>query len=242
MELVRARQLRHFFATVAVPCPYLVGQSEQKLVVELSGASAPAFYADLSRAGFRRSHGLAYRPACIGCRACVPVRIDVAGFEPTRSLRRVIRRNQDLGTLERPARATREQFRLFVQYQRARHGDSEMASMAYGDYRAMVEDTPVDTRLLEITGADGQLVGACLADRLADGYSAVYTFFDPDEGPRSLGTFAILHLVERARRAGLAYVYLGYWVGGSAKMAYKRRFPALQLFERSAWVPLPPAA
>src|SRR5579884_4190202 len=166
--------MRQFLATAPIACPYLVGRAERKLVVELAGAGAAAFYDDLSRAGFRRSHRFAYRPACRGCAACIPVRIAVDRFTHTRSTRRVVGINRDLDGAVVAARATPEQFRLFWIYQRARHGDSDMATMSYADYRAMVEDTPVRTALAEFRDDGGRLAAAALIDLLDDGISAVY--------------------------------------------------------------------
>lgn len=238
MKLQSIRTIHQFYATAPVSCPYLAGGAERKLVVELGGQDGEALFADLSRAGFRRSHGFAYRPACRGCRKCVPVRIDVRLFEPTRSLRRVARRNGDLRYAVRPATATVEQYRLFRAYQRHRHGSSDMAGMTFADYRDMVEDTPVDTWLVEARDEAGTLIGGLLADRSADALSAAYSYFDPHQPKRSLGTQAVLWLVERARTEGLPHVYLGYWVDGSATMDYKRRFPAVEALVDGRWQPL----
>jgi arginyl-tRNA--protein-N-Asp/Glu arginylyltransferase len=231
----------NFFATASVPCPYVPGRSERKLIVELAGRAAPAFYNELSRAGFRRSHRLAYRPACRSCTACVPVRIAVERFAHTRSTRRV--RNANAGTdgavtgrLLAP-RASEEQFELFAAYQRSRHRDSDMAAMSYADYRGMVEDTAVRTAIVEFRDKAGTLAAVSLIDRLDDGISAVYCFYDPAPHHRSLGTWCILWLVEECRREGLAYVYLGYWIAESPKMAYKARFPALERLAEGSWIP-----
>ncbi|HKS89216.1 MAG TPA: arginyltransferase [Stellaceae bacterium] len=229
--------MHQFFATAAVPCPYLPGRAERKLIVELAGRAAPVFYDELSRAGFRRSHRFAYRPACRACAACVPVRIAVAEFADTRSTRRVRNANRDLaGGLVAP-RATLEQFALFLAYQRSRHRDSDMAAMSFGDYRAMIEESAVRTALVELRDPAGALVAVSLVDRLDDGISAVYSFFDPAQGRRSLGTWSILWLVEECRRTGLGYVYLGYWIADSAKMAYKARFTALERLTEGQWTP-----
>src|SRR5215469_3638108 len=218
---------RQFFATPPMACPYLAGQAERKLIVELADAGAAIFYDDLSRAGFRRSHRFAYRPACRGCASCVPVRIAVDRFRHTRSSRRIRNTNSDISGRLIAARATPEQFRLFSAYQRSRHRDSDMASMIYSDYRGMLEDTPVRSAILELRDRSGSLVAASLIDLLDDGVSAVYSFYDPQQPKRSLGTWSILWLVEQCRRQGQPYVYLGYWIADSPKMAYKARFPAL---------------
>ncbi len=228
--------LTHFFVTASVPCPYVAGRAERKLIVELPEGEAAALYDGLSRGGFRRSHGFAYRPACRACSACVPVRIAVEAFRHSRSTRRVRNLNRGLtGRLVAP-RATIEQFHLFAAYQRSRHRDSDMAAMSFADYRSMVEDSPVRTVMAEFRDAGETLVAATLIDRLDDGFSAVYSFFDPAADRNSLGTWNILWMVEECRRLGLPYVYLGYWIGESPKMAYKARFPALERLTRRGWV------
>ena len=229
--------LPQFFATTAVPCPYIAGRAERKLIVELNGRGAPGFYDALSRVGFRRSPRFAYRPACRACAACVPVRIAVEHFAPTRSIRRVRNAHAGLAASVLAPRATIEQFRLFIAYQHSRHRDSEMAIMTYGDYRGMIEDTALRSAVVEFRGPEGRLVAVSLIDRLDDGISAVYTFYDPARRPGGLGTGSILWLVEECRRQGLPYVYLGYWIAESPKMAYKARFPALERLNGGDWVP-----
>jgi len=231
--------LRAFYRTASLPCPYVEGRIERKLITEIGGHDGSRFYSELSRAGFRRSHHLAYRPACGGCGSCVPVRVPVAHFEPSRSLRRVVGDNLDLSVRTVPARASAEQFKLFARYQRSRHAESDMASMTYGDYRAMIEDSPVPTTLLELRAPGEGLVATCLVDLLDDGLSAVYSFFDPAAAARSPGTYVILALIDEARRRALPYVYLGYWIGESRKMAYKTRFRPLEALTPQGWTPLP---
>jgi len=226
-----------FFATAAVPCPYVPGRAERKLIVELAGRAAPGFYDALSRAGFRRSHRFAYRPACKACTACVPVRIAVEQFAHTRSTRRVRNTNATVSGQMLAPRATVEQFELFVAYQHSRHRDSDMAAMTYGEYRAMVEDTALRTAVVEFRDAAGVLMAVSLIDRLDDGLSAVYCFYDPRRSRGSLGTWSILWLVEECRRHGLPYVYLGYWIAESPKMAYKARFSALARLANGHWQP-----
>jgi arginine-tRNA-protein transferase len=204
-----------FLVTAEMPCPYLPGRMERKVVTELSGPTAPATYEVLSRAGFRRSHAIAYRPACSGCMACTPVRVVAAAFAPGRSLRRVQRRNEDLEVRIRPARAGREQYELFSRYLESRHSNGEMLGMGFHEYRSMVENTPLDTRIVEWRDCAGTLVACCLTDWTRDGLSAVYSFFDPAQPARSLGSYVVLWLIHRAQCEGLPYVYLGYWVSGS---------------------------
>ena len=229
------RRPQFFYTTAPLPCPYLPGRTERKIVTELSGTEAEALHERLSRAGFRRSHNIAYAPVCPGCQACVPIRVVSEDFTPDRTQRRILRANADLTVSEMPARATAEQFTLFQRYQKNRHADGDMAAMGYYDYRAMIEDTPISTGILEFRDAQDRLLGACLTDWLADGLSAVYSFFDTDQDKRSLGTFAVLWLIGRARSLGLPYVYLGYWVPESRKMAYKARFRPSEILMNGAW-------
>ena len=229
------RRPQFFYTTAPLPCPYLPGRTERKIVTELSGTEAEALHERLSRAGFRRSHNIAYAPVCPGCQACVPIRVVSEDFTPDRTQRRILRANADLSVSEMPARATAEQFTLFQRYQKNRHADGDMAAMGYYDYRAMIEDTPISTGILEFRNAQDRLLGACLTDWLADGLSAGYSFFDTDEDKRSLGTFAVLWLIGRARSLGLPYVYLGYWVPESRKMAYKARFRPSEILMSGAW-------
>ncbi|SEH25041.1 arginyltransferase [Magnetospirillum fulvum] len=224
-----------FFTTAPLPCPYVAGRLERKIVTELNGADAEGLHEALSRAGFRRSHSIAYTPACPGCSACIPVRIVVDGFAPGRTMRKIARANAELVARKVPAKATAEQFRLFARYQESRHAGGDMALMGFYDYRSMVEDSPVDTFLIEFRRPDGSLAAVCLADRMRDGLSAVYSFFDPDLSHRSLGTQVVLWLIAQAGEIGLPYVYLGYWISDSRKMSYKARFRPLEAFGPEGW-------
>ena len=226
---------RFFFGTRSLPCPYIEGQIERKVVTDLTGHNAEELYQRLSRAGFRRSHNLAYRPACPTCNACIPVRIVAGDFEMTKSFRRVMAANADLTADDTDAIATVEQYRLFSAYQRARHEGGDMSGMAFNDYRAMVEDTPVTSRTVEFRDGDGALVAVMLMDRMEASLSAVYSFFDDSMARRSLGTFMILWMVECARALALPYVYLGFWIDGSDKMAYKARFQPLEALGDDGW-------
>ena len=229
------RRPQFFYTTAPLPCPYLAGRTERKVVTEIVGPDAEALHDRLSRAGFRRSHNIAYAPVCPSCQACVPIRIPVDTFQPDRTLRKIAKANAGLEGYRVPARATAEQFQLFQRYQQVRHGDGDMASMSFYDYRAMVEDTPIETFIIEFRDEQDRLLSACLADKLGDGLSAVYSFFAPGLEKRSLGTYAVLWLIERARALGLPYVYLGYWVPESRKMAYKARFRPSEVLVNGTW-------
>jgi arginyl-tRNA--protein-N-Asp/Glu arginylyltransferase len=235
MSYTPPRRPQFFYTTAPLPCPYVAGRTERKVVTEISGPDSDVLHDRLSRAGFRRSHNIAYAPVCPGCNACIPIRVPAADFQPDRTLRRIARANVGLEVFELPARATAEQFQLFQRYQQARHRDGDMATMSFYDYRAMVEDTPIETFMAEFRDGGDRLVGACLTDRLGDGLSAVYSFYAPDQERRSLGTYAILWLIDCARRSGLPYVYLGYWVPESHKMAYKARFRPSEILVAGTW-------
>ncbi|MSO91042.1 MAG: arginyltransferase [Acetobacteraceae bacterium] len=230
-----ARRPQFFYTTAPLPCPYVAGRTERKIVTEITGPEAGMLHDRLTRAGFRRSHNIAYAPVCPSCNACVPIRIPVAHFQPGRTMRRIARDNAMVEGFETPARATAEQFQLFQRYQQTRHGDGDMAGMNFYDYRAMVEDTFIETMVVEFRDPDKRLIGACLIDRLEDGLSAVYSYFAPGLEKRSLGIYAILWLVQRARELGLPHAYLGYWVAESRKMAYKARFNPTEILSRGVW-------
>lgn len=231
---------RFFFATAPMPCPYLPDRIERRLVTELAGPQVIAFHDTLSQAGFRRSHSIAYAPVCQDCSACAAVRIVADAFRPSRGQSRVWSKNKDLVASETAPRASEEQFALFRGYQRSRHGDSEMARMDYYDYQTLIEDTAVDTKIFEFRHPDGRLVASCLADRLSDGFSAVYSFFDANLSRQSLGTFMILWLVNRAKALGRRHVYLGYWVADCSKMSYKAQFQPLEAYTPLGWRALRP--
>ena len=244
-QFIPSRELR-FFLTAPQPCPYLPGHLERKVFAHLPLSEGAAVNDALTLGGFRRSQNIAYRPACPGCDACVSARIPVEGHAPSRSERRIIERNADLTVSRTGPEATSEQFDLLRRYLDTRHAGGGMAGMSWPDYVAMVEDTAVRTHIIEYRlGADaadpGKLVACVLVDVLSDGCSLVYSFFDPHEKQRSLGSLIILDHIARARAAGLAHVYLGYWVRGSEKMAYKARFSPLEILRPEGWRAITPA-
>lgn len=235
-----------FYLTAPSPCPYLHGRQERKVFTHLVGPSSGELHDLLTQGGFRRSQGIAYRPACETCMACVSVRVCADRFRPTPSMRRVLKTNSDLVGRFRPAQATSDQYRLFRRYLDSRHAEGGMAHMTVLDYALMVEDSHVESGVVEyrrrgpdsaISGRDrGDVVACALTDVLSDGLSMVYSFFDPDEAHRSLGTYMILEHVERARKLGKPFLYLGYWVDGSSKMAYKARFLPQERLTPRGWI------
>jgi arginine-tRNA-protein transferase len=210
---------------------------ERKLFTALQGDMAAKLNDSLSKQGFRRSQNVLYRPSCAECSACMSARIDVAKFDPTRSQRRVAKRAAHLQRRATSPWATEEQYDLFREYLDGRHATGGMADMDMFEFAAMVEETPIRSRLIEYT-TDDDLTAVCLTDILDDGLSMVYSFFDPANDKLSLGTYVILDHIAIARELGLPYVYLGYWVPGSPKMDYKAKFKGLEVYRRGAWTPL----
>ncbi len=272
-----SRDTPQFYLTAPSPCPYLAGKEERKVFTHLVGERAPELNNILTQGGFRRSQSIAYRPACEGCRSCVSVRVIAKEFQPTRSMRRIAGRSTDIESQMRLAVPTSEQYAIFRAYLDSRHRDGGMADMTVLDYAMMVEDSHIETRIIEyrrreppaysaLEAAGGQraavqraaaeepknapllaaqgsrrirsrgdLLAVALTDVLGDGLSMVYSFFDPEESARSLGTLMVLDHIARAQRMGLSYVYLGYWVRGSRKMDYKSRFLPQERLTPDGW-------
>jgi arginine-tRNA-protein transferase len=238
------RRFPEFYVTAPQPCPYLPGRHERKIFTHLSPDKPRAVIDNLLKGGFRRSQNIAYMPYCDHCAACVPVRIVVNEFEPRRTLCKTWKRNADIVARRVASKPTIEQYALFRGYIEARHPKGGMADMSLLDYSMMIQDSTVDTFLTEYrltSGADGDakegaLVAAVLCDRLSDGISLVYSFYEPDQPERSLGNYIIMEQVAYARSRGLPYVYLGYWIAGSRKMAYKIRFTPQEHLTPAGWV------
>ena len=232
-----------FYVTAPQTCPYLPDRVERKLFTALSGDDAQLLNDTLSRQGFRRSQNVLYRPSCSECSACLSARIRVADFKPNRTHRKILNRNAAMTRTANAPWATETQYELFRSYLDSRHADGGMADMDIFEFAAMIEETPIRSRVVEYSHPDPEtgaleLAAVCLTDVLEDGLSMVYSFYDPAAAQRSLGTYAILDHVEIAREAGLPYVYLGYWVPGSTKMGYKSRFDALEIYKGGAWQPI----
>jgi arginine-tRNA-protein transferase len=236
-----------FFVTSPAPCPYLPGKMERKVFTDLGGQHPAQLNDALGRIGFRRSQGVAYRPSCMDCTACISVRVIAADFKPNASQRKLIRRNSDLEITPCQPWATAEQFNLLRHYLNSRHPDGGMAGMDEMDYADMVEQSPVDTWVVEyrepsVHGERGKLVGVCLTDRQNDGVSLIYSFFDTENERRlGLGTFIIMDHIQRTAEAGLDYVYLGYWVDGCRRMEYKTRFQPVERLGPDGWHLMTPA-
>jgi len=244
---VERRNFPQFFITAPAPCPYLAGQLERKVFTHLINADARQLHDTLAQGGFRRSQNIAYRPACDGCSACVSVRVPVSKFRWTRNFRKLVRRNNHVVTTTNKAEASTEQYEVFRRYIDERHSEGGMSDMSMMDYSAMVEESFVDTKLIEyrlapqpaLSGPDsrkGELIAAALTDILDDGMSMIYSYFSPEYAASSFGTYMVLDHIRRAERAGLPYVYLGYWVNGSQKMDYKARFLPQERLTQTGWL------
>ncbi len=228
-----------FIHTVAMPCPYLQNRMERRLMVDISSSNGKGSHDILARAGFRRSQHLCYRPACINCISCVPIRVRVRDFNWTKSFRRVQNKNLDIEFSWVQPFATKEQFILFKQYQMSRHTDGEMSRMGYADFCEMIENSPIETRVLELRQKRcKELVGVMLIDFQEDGISAVYSFFNIELKNRSLGKLMILELLNYARKSQMNYVYLGYWIKETNKMAYKTIFRPVEILGEDGWTEL----
>ena len=234
-----------FYVTSAQPCPYLEGRLERKLFTHITHDKPAPLIDNLLKGGFRRSQNIAYMPYCEGCQACVSVRVLVDEIEFTKSQKRVLSRNRDVSVKRMPARPTAEQYRLFRDYIDSRHGDGGMADMTVLDYAMMVEDSIVETVIteyrkrpenaLDSKSEDWPLIATALCDRLSNGMSMVYSFYDVERADRSLGTYMILEHIEYVRRLGLPYLYLGYWIDGSRKMSYKTKFHPQEHLGQNGW-------
>jgi len=238
-----------FYITAPQPCPYLVDKYERKLFTHLTHEKPNNIIDNLLRDGFRRSQNIAYMPYCEECSACVSVRVLASEFSPSKSQKRVLKKNSDLCAKRIAPQITTEQYSIFRDYIDARHETGGMADMSVLDYRMMVEDSIIDTVITEYRqrpeGALGEeesdfenwpLIAVALSDHLGDGISMVYSFFDPTEGERSLGTYMILEQIEYTRSLNLPFVYLGYWIAQSDKMKYKTKFTPQEHLTSDGWL------
>lgn len=230
----RLNDLR-LFLTLEHPCNYLPGRSARNLVADLQ-ATDNLTYSQLAQLGFRRSGAHVYRPHCTACRECLSLRIPVSKFQPTRSQQRLWNKNRDLSASTVKAQFKTEHYLLFKRYLKARHFAGGMDDTDPQNYLSFVTSNWSDTLLYEFR-LDNRLLAVAVVDRLDDGLSAVYTFFDPDEPRRGLGNYAILWQIGEARRQGLSWVYLGYWIQGCRKMAYKTSFHPHEVFLAGRWEP-----
>lgn len=223
-----------FYSTPRYACSYLPGREAVTLFADPSIAKTPTLYAQLSAYGFRRSGEHLYRPRCPHCSACVPVRVPVEEFEPSRAQRRTWRRNADLEVRVRAAEFDVEHFALYRRYLGSRHAGGGMDNPTVESYMDFLTATWSETEFHELR-LGGQLLAVAVVDRMPEALSAVYTFFDPGHPARSLGRQAVLHQIDHARREGLRWVYLGYWIQDCRKMLYKNEYQPLEHYVDGHW-------
>ncbi len=232
-----SQDLPNLYLSLPHACGYLSARLATTLFVDPHQRADTALYGRLVRHGFRRSGNLVYRPHCDDCTACVPVRIPVERFSPSRGQRRTWRRNRDIEVRQRPAAFDPAHFDLYLRYQRQRHHGGSMDDPDPEKYTNFLLNEGTATRFDEMRAGD-RLLAVAVSDQLPDGLSAVYTYYDPTAAARGLGVYAILWQIEEARRLGLPYVYLGYWIAESPKMAYKTDYHPLEAYRDGAWTTL----
>lgn len=214
-------------------CPYISGQNEQRIAVDID--FQPSAHEALAQAGYRRVENWVYKPACPNCDACLPWRVNTRRFAASRNMARIISINSDLTRSIKEAQTDQRHYQLFKSYVTKRHNDGQMAQMDIDAFSNMISNSPIETMLMDYHDPQGHLLGSVLADIQQDGLSAVYSFFDPTQTQRSLGTYMIIDLISYARKIKLPWLYLGYYVKQSTKMSYKARFQPAEVFYNGEW-------
>lgn len=231
-------QTLRFYATPPHDCSYLPGRKAKTLFVDPQAEVNGPLYSQLSDLGFRRSGSHIYRPHCDSCNACISVRIPVRQFSPTKTQRRIWRRNADLKVVSVAPQLTIEYYRLYDRYITERHADGDMFPPSPSQFMSFLVEGEQPSSFFEFRDPEDHLVAIAVTDELEQGLSALYTFFDPDEERRSLGTYGILWQIEAAKNAGLEYLYLGYWVRDCRKMSYKTAYKPLDMLVADQWIRL----
>ena len=224
-----------FYKTPQTVCPYLPDKKEQLLFIHLNDLHPDLTHDLMAKSGFRRSHGIVYKPDCENCSECQPIRVNVEKFKFSKKHNRIYKKNLDINSCEVKLLGSKEHYNLFYKYQNARHSSSNMSLMLFDDYKSMIEDSPVETILIEYRKKNGLLCAVALTDKLIDGYSMVYSFFEPEEQKRSLGNYIILDHIKKAKKYSLSHVYLGYYIKDCNKMSYKKNFKPLEILNKRNW-------
>ena len=215
-------------------CAYLENKEEQRLAADIS--EVPQLHDQLAESGFRRVENWVYRPVCNECNSCVPIRIDAENFILSKNMRRIILKNTQFKMSLNDKNADEESFELFKTYLKSRHNDGQMATMSFSDFHSMIHNSPIETFMLKYRDQNNILRACLLMDKQRDGLSAVYSFFEPNLERQSLGTFLVLQAIDFTKKSSKKWLYLGYLVKNSKKMAYKARFKPHQLYLNGSWV------
>ena len=215
-------------------CAYLENKEEQRLAADIS--EVPQLHDQLAESGFRRVENWVYRPVCNECNSCVPIRIDAENFILSKNMRRIILKNTQFKMSLNDKNADEESFELFKTYLKSRHNDGQMATMSFSDFHSMIHNSPIETFMLKYRDQNNILRACLLMDKQRDGLSAVYSFFEPNLERQSLGTFLVLQAIDLTKKSSKKWLYLGYLVKNSKKMAYKARFKPHQLYLNGSWV------
>ena len=215
-------------------CAYLENRAEQRLAADIS--EAPHLHDQLAESGFRRVENWVYRPVCSSCNACIPIRVNAQKFSMSKNIKRIITKNRHIQKCHLDNNADEEAYELFKNYLNSRHNDGQMATMSFSEFHSMIHNSPIDTSMIKYRDENDELIACILMDSQRDGLSAVYSFFNPNQEKQSIGTFLILDSILLTRELSKKWLYLGYLVKNSPKMAYKARFKPYQLYINGKWM------